>query len=154
MADENVDTYTEKKPSEKPTVPRTATELQKLKLDKLMKDPVSRNSVVIRDWSSWYFRSFRVYICGHEFVSWNQIMPCRIKRCLFPIVQTNGNHQRHLSLFDLWWVGFLDSLKVTDQSWISDRIRKNMPAVDSIKGSVLVYRFTRAATKDQTIHNS
>jgi hypothetical protein len=36
---------TEKKPSEKPTVPRSATELQKLKLEKLMKDPVSRNSV-------------------------------------------------------------------------------------------------------------
>ena len=39
----------EKKPSEKPTVPRSATELQKLKLEKLMKDPVSRNSVIIRE---------------------------------------------------------------------------------------------------------
>lgn len=49
MADENDTVDTENKPSEKPTVPRTATELQKLKLDKLMKDPVSRNSVIIRD---------------------------------------------------------------------------------------------------------
>lgn len=49
MADENDTVDTEKKPSEKPTVPRTATELQKLKLDKLMKDPVSRNSLIIRD---------------------------------------------------------------------------------------------------------
>lgn len=39
MADENDTVDTENKPSEKPTVPRTATELQKLKLDKLMKDP-------------------------------------------------------------------------------------------------------------------
>jgi len=45
MADENKMEYTEKKPSEKPTVPRSATELQKLKLEKLMKDPVSSNSV-------------------------------------------------------------------------------------------------------------
>lgn len=46
MADENNKMEdTEKKPSEKPTVPRSATELQKLKLEKLMKDPVSRNSV-------------------------------------------------------------------------------------------------------------
>jgi len=39
MADESKMEYTEKKPSEKPTVPRSATELQKLKLEKLMKDP-------------------------------------------------------------------------------------------------------------------
>ena len=55
MADENeMVEDTEKKPSEKPIVPRSATELQKLKLEKLMKDPVSRNPVIIRDCSSRY----------------------------------------------------------------------------------------------------
>ena len=48
MADESKIENAEKKPSEKPTVPRSATELQKMKLEKLMKDPVSRNSVIIR----------------------------------------------------------------------------------------------------------
>ena len=92
MADENEmeDTETEKKLSEKPIVPRSATELQKLKLEKLMKDPVSRNPVIIRDCSS-----------RLSSLSDNEIMPCRIKRCQFPIVQSNGNHQRHLNLFDL-----------------------------------------------------
>lgn len=56
MADESKMEYTEKKSSEKPTVPRSATALQKLKLEKLMKDPVSRNSVIIRGWSSRYCR--------------------------------------------------------------------------------------------------
>ena len=41
MADESDQKETKKKPSEKPTVPRSATEVQKLKLEKLMKDPVS-----------------------------------------------------------------------------------------------------------------
>ncbi|KAL9980984.1 hypothetical protein ACROYT_G009633 [Oculina patagonica] len=39
MADESDAKDTKKKPSEKPTVPRSATEIQKLKLEKLMKDP-------------------------------------------------------------------------------------------------------------------
>ncbi|KAJ7333790.1 PRKR-interacting protein 1 [Desmophyllum pertusum] len=39
MADESDQKETKKKPSEKPTVPRSATEVQKLKLEKLMKDP-------------------------------------------------------------------------------------------------------------------
>lgn len=47
MADESGITETKKKPSEKPTVPRSATELQKLKLEKLMKDPVSGDFVKI-----------------------------------------------------------------------------------------------------------
>lgn len=45
MADESGVRDTKKKPSEKPTVPRSATELQKLKLEKLLKDPVSCNFI-------------------------------------------------------------------------------------------------------------
>jgi len=49
MADESKMKDADKKSSEKPIVPRSATELQKMKLEKLMKDPVSRNSVIIRE---------------------------------------------------------------------------------------------------------
>lgn len=49
MADESKMEDADKKSSEKPIVPRSATELQKMKLEKLMKDPVSCNSVIIRE---------------------------------------------------------------------------------------------------------
>lgn len=41
MADESDKEKAEAKSSEKPFVPRSATEIQKMKLEKLMKDPVS-----------------------------------------------------------------------------------------------------------------
>ena len=41
MADESDKEKAEGKSSEKPFVPRSATEIQKMKLEKLMKDPVS-----------------------------------------------------------------------------------------------------------------
>ena len=45
MADES-DKEKEGKSSEKPFVPRSATEIQKMKLEKLMKDPVSYNTII------------------------------------------------------------------------------------------------------------
>ena len=44
MADKSEESAKDKT-SEKPVIPRTATEIQKRKLDKLMKDPVSRDFV-------------------------------------------------------------------------------------------------------------
>lgn len=41
MADQEKDESTKEKLSDKPVIPRSATEIQKRKLDKLMKDPVS-----------------------------------------------------------------------------------------------------------------
>ena len=41
MADKIGEESAKEKTSEKPVIPRTATEIQKRKLDKLMKDPVS-----------------------------------------------------------------------------------------------------------------
>ena len=41
MADESGEKDAKKKTSEKPIVPRNPTEIQKMKLEKLMKDPVS-----------------------------------------------------------------------------------------------------------------
>ena len=45
MADEEGKESTDEKSTEKPVIPRTATEIQKRKLDKLMKDPVSHDVV-------------------------------------------------------------------------------------------------------------
>lgn len=46
MADESDKEKAEEKSSEKPFVPRSATEIQKMKLEKLMKDPVSYNTII------------------------------------------------------------------------------------------------------------
>lgn len=46
MADESDKEKAEAKSSEKPFVPRSATEIQKMKLEKLMKDPVSYNTII------------------------------------------------------------------------------------------------------------
>ena len=43
MADGSEKESVKEKSSEKPVIPRTATEIQKRKLEKLMKDPVSRD---------------------------------------------------------------------------------------------------------------
>lgn len=51
MADGSEKESAKEKSSEKPVIPRTATEIQKRKLEKLMKDPVSRD-------------------CGKKFVNW------------------------------------------------------------------------------------
>lgn len=47
MADDSGVKDTKRKSSEKPIVPRSATEVQKLKLEKLMKDPVSHDFVKV-----------------------------------------------------------------------------------------------------------
>lgn len=101
MADESDQKETKKKPSEKPTVPRSATEVQKLKLEKLMKDPVSCEFVkkisvkVVSRTIIFFTRNPR------PTVKTMYAVLCRIKRCQFPIFQSNGNHQKHLNLFDL-----------------------------------------------------
>ena len=55
MADESDKEKAEGKSSEKPFVPRSATEIQKMKLEKLMKDPVSYNSIIqIMTWRKFF----------------------------------------------------------------------------------------------------
>ena len=55
MADESDKEKAEGKSSEKPFVPRSATEIQKMKLEKLMKDPVSYNTIIqIMTWRKFF----------------------------------------------------------------------------------------------------
>ena len=55
MADERDKEKAEGKSSEKPFVPRSATEIQKMKLEKLMKDPVSYNTIIqIMTWRKFF----------------------------------------------------------------------------------------------------
>lgn len=68
MADESDKEKAEGKSSEKPFVPRSATEIQKMKLEKLMRDPVSYNTMI-------QIMSWRKVLMKKEF-SWEDNFTC------------------------------------------------------------------------------
>ena len=105
MAEESDKEKAGGKSSEKPFVPRSATEIQKMKLEKLMRDPVSYNTII-------QIMTWRKVLMKKEF-SWEDNISLvfmlsidRTNQCQFLNFRSSGNHQKPPNSFDLWWVSF------------------------------------------------